>query len=229
MPRLGLLALLVFLLPAGAAVGRRGLERLEAGDAAGAERLFRDGLRAAEARPADGAADASVRAALWNDLGLALLARADSLAPQAADAFDRADTWSAAPGDQAGAAYNAGVALARARRWAPARDRFVRALLLRPAYPEARHNLEVVLRHLRPPDGRGNGPRPEPSAFARQLKEEADRLIAARRYADALTLLRDGLRQDSTVAAYDAEMRRLGAVTGIVGDDSTAARPDTTQ
>lgn len=220
-----LLALLVFVLPAGAGEGRRGLARLEAGDAAAAERHFRDGLADVEDHPADGPADAAVRAALWNDLGLALLARADTLAPAAADAFDAAAGWAADRETRALAHYNAGVALGRAERWAPARDRFVRALLLRPDFSDARHNLEVALRHLRSGPPSPDGARPEPSAFARRLKAQADSLVAARRYADALALLRDGLRQDSTVGAYDAEMRRLDAVAGIARLDTTA-RPD---
>jgi tetratricopeptide (TPR) repeat protein len=223
--------LLVFLLPVGAGLGRRALERLEAGDAAAAEALFREGITEAEAQDPEGAADAAVRAALWNDLGLALLARGDSLAPRAADAFDAADGWSAESDRQALAAYNAGVALARGERWAPARDRFVRALILQPDYAEARHNLEVVLRHLRPEGNQNQGRPPEPSEFARRIKQQADSLVAARRYGDALALLQDGLQRDSTVGAFQREIQRLEAVTGIARDSSAApgAAPDTSR
>jgi tetratricopeptide (TPR) repeat protein len=217
------LALLAVLAPAGAGAGRDALEKLRAGDAAGAEARFREGLAEAEADVPDTPADVDVRAALWNDLGLALLVQ--NKPAEAAEAFDRAAGWAAADSARALAAYNAGTALARAERWAPARDRLVRALLLRPAYPEARHNLEVVLRRLPRTPSPPDGARPEPSAFARRLKAQADSLVAARRYAEALALLQDGLRRDSTVAAYDEAIRRLDAVAGIVRGDTTRAGP----
>jgi tetratricopeptide (TPR) repeat protein len=208
---------LVFFAPAGSGAGRDGLDLLRAGDGAAAEARFRAGLAAESDAQVTGRAGAALRAALWNGVGLALLALDD--APGAADAFDDAALWASDDSVAAVLLYNAGTALATAERWAPARDRLVRALIRRPHHADTRHNLEIVLRHLQTESSTG-GERPEPSEFARQLKEEADRLVAERRYADALTLLEDGLLQDSTVAAFNDAIERLRAVTGIVSSDT---------
>ena len=212
------LALLVFLVPAGAGAGRAGLDLLRAGDAAGAEERFRAGLSAPPADEIDDPAGAALRTALWNGVGLSLLAQDDAAGATAA--FDSASTWAAHDTVVAMMAYNAGTAAAGAERWEAARDRLVRALLLHPADANARHNLEIVLRHLSGAPPAGGGAPPEPSEFARRLKAEADRLVAERRYMGALALLRDGLSRDSTVAAFADAIRRLEAVVGIVQADS---------
>ncbi len=211
------LALLVFLAPAGAGAGRDGLDLLRAGDAAGAEARFRAGLAAEPDADVSGLAGASLRAAMWNGVGLALLAQDN--APGAADAFDTAARWTTHDTTTASVLYNAGTALAGAERWAPARDRLVRALALRPGDADTRHNLEIVLRHIRDQPSAGEEP-PEPSEIARRLKEQADELVAERRYADALALLEDGLERDSTVAAFADEMERIRSVADIVRADT---------
>lgn len=48
--------------------------------------------------------------------------------------------------------------------------------------------------------------------------------MADGRYQEALTLLQDGLRQDGTVAAYEAFMSRLGEIISILRDPSGVAR-----
>jgi len=217
-----LLALLVFLAPAGTGAGREGLDRLRGGDAAAAEERFRAAIGAEGDAEVSTPAGVELRRAAWTGVGLALVAQ-DSAAG-AADAFDEAARWASDDAGAARAAYDAGTALAQAEQWAPARDRLVRALLLRPDYTDARHNLEIVLRQLQGPPPAGGTP-PEPSAFARRLKATADSLVTLRRYEDALSLLQDGLARDSTVASYQDVMRRLEAVTTIVAADSAGAAP----
>ena len=56
----------------------------------------------------------------------------------------------------------------------------------------------------------------EPSPFAKELKRRADALVARKQYGNALTLMKDGLAQDSTVRAYQRFMERLKDVDGIL-------------
>jgi tetratricopeptide (TPR) repeat protein len=218
--RVALAALVVFLAPAGTRAARDGLELLRRGDAAGAEARFRAALAAEDDAEVAGLAGAHLRTALHNNLGLARLAQEDPAG--AANAFDSAAAWSAIDTVTALAAYNSGTALARAERWDAARDRLVNALLLDPGSDDSRHNLEIVLRRLQR-DARQSQQPPEPTEFARRLKAEADRLIRDRRYAEALALMQDGLRRDSTVAAFDDFVGRLGEVVGILSADTSVA------
>jgi tetratricopeptide (TPR) repeat protein len=220
MTRVALLALVVFLSPAGTRAARQGLELLHAGNATGAEERFRAALAAEEDARVTGWADAWLRMAVHNNLGLTLLAQDDPAG--AADAFDQAAAWSAIDTVTALVVYNAGTALARGDRWDPARDRLVRALILDPESEDARHNLEVVLRRLQGEDRPQPGRPPEPSAFARRLRADAERLVGERRYAEALALMEDGRRRDSTVAAFDDFIGRLGEVVGILSDTTGA-------
>jgi tetratricopeptide (TPR) repeat protein len=199
----------------GAAEGRRGNRLLAEGDTTGAAAAFRAGIEATE-----DAADPAVRAALWNNLGLALYEQGDYA--EAAAAFDEALATEAEPGRRARFAYHAGTALARADRLEDAAARLRRALVARPDFPEARFNYTWVKRRLDSPPPSGGTP-PEPSDFARRLKAQADALVAQRRYRDAYDLLTDGLRRDSTVAAYADFAQRLGDVVQI--EESVPAAP----
>ncbi len=201
----------------GAAEGRRGLRLLEAGDAAGAAAEFEAGLAATEGQPGP------IRAALWNDLGLARYAQRQFA--EAAAAFDEAAALAETPDVRARFAYNAGTALARADSLTEAAARLRRALVLTPGFPAARHNYEWVKRRRNeqgePETESGEtSPPPEPSAFARQLKAQADALVAARRYREALDLFEDGRARDSTVAAYQDVIQRLGDVVAIEEADA---------
>ncbi|HYE97205.1 MAG TPA: hypothetical protein VD962_13465, partial [Rubricoccaceae bacterium] len=122
-------------------------------------------------------------------------------------------------------AYNAGTVAARAGRFDAALPLLRRALVLTPGDEAARFNYEFVKRRLQQEqEGSEGGTPPEPSAFARALKARADRLVAARRYADALALLQDGLTRDSTVAAFGDYLQRLQTVVEI--EQLAAPAPD---
>ena len=192
----------------GAADGRRGNALLAASDAEGAAAAFRRGLTATEREGTDPA----VRAALWNNLGLALYEQ--ETFDEAADAFDQALALAVAPDARARFAYNAGTALARASNLDDAAARLRRALVARPDFPEARYNYEWVERRLESKTPEGGTP-PEPSDAARRLKAQADALVAQHQYRDAYDLMNDGLRRDSTVAAFADYIQRLGDVVQI--------------
>lgn len=206
-PRL-LLALTLFTVPAGAREGREG-------NALFAEERFEEAAaryRAGLDRNTEAAG--AVRAGLFNNLGAALYRQEQYAEAQAA--FEAALAAALAPEDRARAAYHAGNAAAQQQNVEAALGFYRAALLAQPDHFEAKFNYEYLRRQLQedrpqPPDQ----PPPEPSDYARQLKEEADRLVAQRRYADALTLLQNGLRTDSTVQAYSDFIGRLGTVVQI--------------
>ena len=149
----------------GAAEGRRGNRLLAGGDTTGAIAAYREGLRATEH---DG--DPALRAALWNNLSLALYDRADY--GEAAGAFDEAVALAADADGRGRFAYHAGTARARAGELEDAAH-LRQALVARPASSEARFNYAWVKRRLDgppPPDGTP----PEPSAFARGIATRKD-------------------------------------------------------
>jgi tetratricopeptide (TPR) repeat protein len=203
-------------LRAGAADGRRGNAALEAGGSAAAAAHFEGGLLRENV-------PLPFQARLAHNLGLARHGQGD--AARADSAFADALRRAAAPADRSRYAYNAGTAALLGGDAQTALAHLRRALVLDPAHADARRNLEIALRRLadqQPPQP------PEPSAFARQLKAQADRLVAERRYPDALALMEEGLARDSTVAAFSDFIGRLSGVAQIetdVPDDPAPAAP----
>lgn len=55
----------------------------------------------------------------------------------------------------------------------------------------------------------------EPSEFAKNLKEKAELLVSENRYDEALQLLQNGLKIDSSVQAYNSFIKRLETVATI--------------
>ena len=184
--------------------GRRGNALEIQGDFEGAEAAYLAGLAHDEVPP-------DVQARLWHNVAL-MRARTDRLA-QADSAFVRALELTAAPPARARIAYDAGTAQLSGDDARRAVAHLRRALLLRPDHADARRNLEIALRRIQPPPEQPETP--EPSDFARRLKEQADALIDQRKYRDALDLMEDGRARDSTVAAFDDFIGRLSGVVQI--------------
>ena len=196
----------------GVADGRVGAERLAQGDAPGAEAAFTSGL----ARP-DVPRD--VQARLWHSLGLAR-AEQERYA-QADSAFAQALARASGSGQRARYAFDAGTAALLADDPQRADSLLRRALLLDPSSASARRNQEIARRRLQDPPSQ-----PEPSDFARQLKARADSLVDLRQYGPAFDVMEEGLRQDSTVRAYQDFIDRLGGVVDV--ETNTPAVPDST-
>lgn len=57
----------------------------------------------------------------------------------------------------------------------------------------------------------------EPSEWAKQLKKQAERMVAQRRYAEAYQLMQDGLKKDKTVSSFSDFIQRIGEVNDING------------
>ncbi|HAA15984.1 MAG TPA: hypothetical protein DCE41_31490 [Cytophagales bacterium] len=97
---------------------------------------------------------------------------------------------------------------------------YKRALKENPENAEARYNYEMLKKYLlrkeQEEQEEGESPEPpEPSDYAKQLKEQADALVAQRKYNEALQLLVDGMQQDPSVAAYQGFMSRIQVISEI--------------
>ena len=196
----------------GVADGRAGNDLAAAGDLDAAEAASIAGL-ARDGVPPD------VQARLWHNVALAR-AQTDRVA-EADSAFVRALDLTASPARRARIAYDAGTAQLAGGDARRAAVHLRRALLLQPGDADARRNLEIALRRIQPPSDTPETP--EPSDFATRLKAQADALIDEEKYRDALDLMEDGRARDSTVAAFDDFIGRLGGVVQI--EESVGAAP----
>jgi len=55
----------------------------------------------------------------------------------------------------------------------------------------------------------------KPSEYAKKLKEQADLLVRNNRFADAYSLMMDGLQVDKTVGAYNEFIGKLKDVVEV--------------
>lgn len=206
--RLALLALFLFTVPAGAPEGRRANALYAEEKFEEAATAYREGL----ARNEDAAG--TVRSGLLNNLGCALYAQEEFAEAQAQ--FEAALAVALAPEDRARAAFNAGNAAARQQNFEAALGFYRQALLARPDYFEAAFNYEYVKRQLQTDQPQQpESENVQPSPFAERLKAQADSLVAAEQYREALETMQRGLLADSTVQAYNDFLGRLGAVVEI--------------
>lgn len=208
----------------GTGEGRRGNARYRAGDYAAAAEAYQAGL---DALGPD--APAALTSALWNNLGLARHRQGQP--QQAADAFAQALAAASDAEGRARAAYNAGNAAAQSKQLRAALGFYEKALLADPAHDDARYNYEYVKRQLEKQEKKKK-PKPsdpppdiDPSDFAKRLKRQADSLVAQQRYRAAFNLMTGGLRQDSTVRAFQPFIQRTGTVADIDAPADSAARP----
>lgn len=101
-------------------------------------------------------------------------------------------------------------------------SQFKQAIKADPTNEDARYNYEMLKKKLeekkkqddqKKNDKNKNNKDQEPSAFAKKLKEQADKLVAERKYTEAYNLMADGLKKDPTVSTYQEYIDR----TKIVG------------
>jgi tetratricopeptide (TPR) repeat protein len=107
-------------------------------------------------------------------------------------------------------------------------DYFKKAIKSDASNEEARYNYEMVKRKLdernkqnqkdkKDDKNQNKDKNPEPSEFAKKLKAQADKMVAAKQYSDAYGLMMNGLKQDKTVAAYNDYIKRIKDIIDING------------
>lgn len=188
--------------------GRTGNALYKQGQYAEAEAAYRDGLAAIDDTTG------TVYATLQNNLGAALHRQKQYAAARAA--FQRAVRAASTDEVRVRAFFNAGTAAAGTGRLQSALEDYRQALLLDPTHEQARYNYEYIKRQMAERQG-GTQPPPdvEPSAYARRLKKRAETLVAQERYRKAADLMTEGLKEDSTVAAYRDFIGRLDDIAQI--------------
>ncbi len=121
----------------------------------------------------------------------------------------------------ADALYNLGNALFRQGKFQESAEAFKQSLSLRSDDLDAKINLELALQKTQEEEqqeDRENEKPPEPSDYAKELKAQADALVARYRYQPAYELMMDGMKIDATVRAYQDFIQRVKEVVDIEGN-----------
>jgi len=103
---------------------------------------------------------------------------------------------------------------------------FKQAIKSDPLNDDARYNYEMLKKKLeqtkqkdeqqkKDDKNKQDNNKQEPSEFAKKLKEQADKLVAERRYKAAYELMVDGLKKDKTVSFYQDYITRTKEVADI--------------
>lgn len=127
------------------------------------------------------------------------------------------------PGVQQSAYYNQGNALYRLQKYQEAVAAYKQALDLNPDDEDAKFNLELVrakIKEMADKQQQENQQQQDqeqivPTEYAKQLKAEAERLIAQRRYREGYDLLTQGMNTDPTVAAFQSFIDRSKEIVDI--------------
>jgi tetratricopeptide (TPR) repeat protein len=122
--------------------------------------------------------------------------------------------------------YNIGNSYFQSNKFQEAITAYQKALELEPDDFDSKYNLELTRAKLKEladkqqqqqnQDQNQRQEKIEPSEFAKKLKENADQLILQRRYAEALDLLKNGIKKDPTVAAYQDYMNKAETIISII-------------
>ena len=126
------------------------------------------------------------------------------------------------PADKAKAQYNIGTILASGEQWEPAAMHLRNSLMLNPDDTEARHNYEKVLAELDKKEQeeeqeqqQDNKPQDPPTAYALEMKKNAEQLVKERKYKEAFDLMQNALQIDKTVSNFNDFIQRIGDVDEI--------------
>ncbi|MCP9291582.1 MULTISPECIES: tetratricopeptide repeat protein [Gracilimonas] len=202
---------LLFLLTASAITdGREANKAYESGDYKQAEQLY---LSAIEQDPDN--------AKLYFNLGNAQAKQGK--VEDAIQSYMEFRGLAESPEDKAKAEYNIGTLLTQGQKWKPAAAHFKNALKLNPNDLDAKHNYEQALAKQQEQEeeqegqdqNQQNQPPPEPSEYALAMKEQAEKLVAQRKYAEAYNLMQRALDADDTVRAFNDFIERIKNVSDI--------------
>jgi tetratricopeptide (TPR) repeat protein len=208
--RLALVVLLFGLFgDTGAEHGRSGNALYEQGRYAAAAEAYRDGLATLDDTTG------AVYAALQNNLGAAL--HRQKQFGEARTAFRASARAALNREERVRARYNAATAAAGMGNVTAALEDYRQVLLLDPTHSPARYNYEF-LKRKQTSRGSRSSPDVAPSAYARRLRKKAEALVSREQYEAAADTMRQGLRRDSTVAAYRDFIGRLENVVQIAQD-----------
>ena len=155
-------------------------------------------------------------AKLHFNLGNALMMMGET--EQAIAAYESFMELAESAEDKALSEYNIGHFEAIAEQWQKAANRFKKALMLNPEDEDARYNYELALSKLQEQEenqDQQNEPPPKPSEEAKRLKALAESLVDQRRYNEALNLMKEGLKADPTVAAFNDFIQRIENITQV--------------
>lgn len=196
----------------GAEHGRTGNAFYEQGEYAAAESAYRDGLAVHEDTMG------AVYTALQNNLGAALH-RQEQFA-EARTAFQRAARAATTSEERVRALFNAATAAAGTGALRDALATYKQVLLTDPSHDPARYNYEYLKRQLQKRRSQSQSAGDiEPSRYARYVKKKADALVSRKQYGVAAQVMKNALREDSTVAAYRTFIVRLEDIAQI--EDTT--------
>ncbi|GEM_PF-391323 len=121
--------------------------------------------------------------------------------------------------------YNIGNAYFKQNKLQESIKAYKKALELNPGDYETKFNLELARARLKElskkqPRNRKNQNKNQkpikPSEWAKKLKEQAEQLVARKKYKDAYNLMMDGMKKDNTVRAFESFIRRIKDVVDIV-------------
>ena len=122
---------------------------------------------------------------------------------------------------QQNAYYNQGNTFYQLNQYQEAIQAYKKTLDLNPSDQEAKHNLELVRAKLKemadkqPNQNQPQQEQTEPSEYAKQLKAQAEMLVAQQLYKEAHNLMMQGLKSDPTVAAFQTFINRIKNVVDI--------------
>lgn len=116
--------------------------------------------------------------------------------------------------------YNLGNALYNQEKLKASIEAYKQALRYDPKNVDAKHNLSLAIQKLNQQQQQqqqkdNNSKPPEPSEFAKKLKQEAQALVNERKYTDAYKLMVEGEKQDPTVAYYKDFTNKIKEVDDI--------------
>jgi Ca-activated chloride channel family protein len=106
-----------------------------------------------------------------------------------------------------------GVMMDQRNRRQEALNNFKEALKADPMNEDARYNYELLKKMLGDEQNSSDSDdSPEPSEYAKKLKEQADKLVKMNLFPQALQLMQNGLQKDETVSAYNQFIQKLNDV-----------------
>ena len=118
--------------------------------------------------------------------------------------------------------YNRGNVLYKLEKYKEAMAEYKKALDLQTADGDAKHNLELTRMRMQQQEEQQQDQqdqqqpeKTEPSAFALQIKKQAEALVARQLYPEAYQLMMQALQTDQTVGVFQQFIHRLENVAGI--------------